>query len=203
MTKLLLGAVAGTALLVSAPVFAADLNEPIPAAPYAAPVSTAFDWTGAYVGANAGYTWANKSEGPGKGADAVVGGVFAGYNYQMSNGVVVGAEGEVAYGGSDPLATWTTSARGRVGYAFDNILVYGAVGGIVGQGEMKSGGDSDTRTHVGYQVGGGIEAALTSNITARAEYLYTDTNNRNYNVGGGTEGNLDGNAIRVGVGYKF
>ena len=53
MSKLLLGAVAGTALLLSAPVFAADLNEPIPQAPYAPPVtSSAFDWTGAYVGAN-------------------------------------------------------------------------------------------------------------------------------------------------------
>lgn len=203
MSKLLLGAVAGTALLVTAPVFAADLNEPIPAAPYAAPVATGFDWTGAYVGANVGYTWANKPENTVKGADDVVGGVFGGYNYQMPNRVVIGGEGEVAYGGSDPLATWTTAVRGRAGYAFDNLLVYGTVGGLVGQGEMKVGGASDTRTHVGYQVGGGIEAALTTNITARAEYLYTDTNNRNYGINGGTEGNLDGNAVRVGVAYKF
>ena len=201
MSKLLLGAVAGSALLLSAPVFAADLNEPIPQAPYAAPVtSSAFDWTGAYVGANVGYTWANQAAGAGKDHDGVVGGVFAGYNYQMPNNIVVGGEGEVAYGGADPLATWTGAVRGRAGYAFDNILVYGTVGGLVGQGEMKLGSGSETRTHVGYQVGAGIEAALTTNVTARAEYLYTDTNNRDYN---GTKGDLDGNTVKLGVGYKF
>lgn len=201
MSKLLLGAVAGSALLLSAPVFAADLNEPIPQAPYAAPVtSSAFDWTGAYVGANVGYTWANQAAGAGKDHDGVVGGVFAGYNYQMPNNIVVGGEGEVAYGGADPLATWTGAVRGRAGYAFDNILVYGTVGGLVGQGEMKTGSGSETRTHVGYQVGAGIEAALTTNVTARAEYLYTDTNNRDYGSG---KGDLDGNTVKLGVGYKF
>lgn len=203
MSKLLLGAVAGTALLLSAPVFAADLNEPIPQAPYAPPVtSSAFDWTGAYVGANVGYSWANQAESSGKGHDAVVGGVFAGYNYQMPNNFVVGGEGEVAYGGADPLATWTGAVRGRAGYAFDNLLVYGTVGGLVGQGEMKNGGNSVTRTHVGYQVGAGLEAALTTNVTARAEYLYTGTNDRDYGAAGG-QGDLSGNAVRVGIGYKF
>ncbi|MCM5557711.1 outer membrane protein [Pleomorphomonas sp. JP5] len=202
MSKLLLGAVAGSALLLSAPAFAADLNEPIPQAPYAAPVaSSTFDWTGAYVGANAGYSWANQASGVGKDHDAAVGGVFAGYNYQMPNNIVVGGEGEVAYGGADPLATWTGAIRGRAGYAFDNILVYGAVGGLVGQGEMKTGTGDQTRTHVGYQVGAGIEAALTTNVTARAEYLYTGTNSRDYN--GGVKGDLDGNAVKVGIGYKF
>lgn len=202
MSKLLLGAVAGSALLLSAPVFAADLNEPVPAAPYAAPVSTAFDWTGAYVGGDVGYSWANKPSSFGKNSDAVVGGVFAGYNYQLQNNIVVGGEGEVAYGGSDPLATWTGAIRGRAGYAFDNLLFYGTAGGLVGQGEMKNNGASETRTHIGYQVGAGIEAALTKNVTARAEYLYTGTNDRNYGIAGG-DGDLSGNAVKLGVAYKF
>ena len=202
MSKLLLGAVAGSALLLSAPVFAADLNEPVPAAPYVAPVSTAFDWTGAYVGADVGYSWANKRSARNKDSDAVVGGVFAGYNYQIQNNIVVGGEGEVAYGGADPLSTWTGAIRGRAGYAFDNILVYGTAGGLVGQGEMKNNGANNTRTHVGYQVGAGVEAALTSNITARAEYLYTGTNTRDYGAAGG-DGDLSGNAVKLGVAYKF
>lgn len=202
MSKLLLGAVAGSALLLSAPVFAADLNEPVPAAPYVAPVSTAFDWTGAYVGADVGYSWANKRSARNKDSDAVVGGVFAGYNYQIQNNIVVGGEGEVAYGGADPLATWTGAVRGRAGYAFDNILVYGTAGGLVGQGEMKNNGANNTRTHYGYQVGAGVEAALTTNITARAEYLYTGTNTRNYGAAGG-DGDLSGSAVKLGVAYKF
>ena len=32
----------------------------------------AFDWTGAYVGANVGYTWANQAAGAGKDNDGVV-----------------------------------------------------------------------------------------------------------------------------------
>ncbi|MBS1184241.1 MAG: hypothetical protein H6Q99_4121 [Proteobacteria bacterium] len=203
MSKLLLGAVAGSVLLLSAPVFAADLNEPIPQAPYAEPVaSNTFDWTGAYVGADVGYSWANKASAAGKDHDAVVGGVFAGYNYQLQNNIVVGGEGEVAYGGADPLASYTGAVRGRVGYAFDNILVYGTVGGLVGQGEMKGNGTSNTRTHVGYQAGAGLEAALTNNITARAEYLYTGTNERDYGAAGG-EADLSGNAVKFGVAYKF
>lgn len=203
MSKLLLGAVAGSALLLSVPVFAADLNEPIPQAPYAPPVETssAFDWTGAYVGADVGYTWANQAASATKDHAGVVGGVFAGYNYQMPNNIVVGGEAEVAYGGADPLATWSGAVRGRAGYAFDNILVYGTVGGLVGQGEMELSGGNETRTHVGYQVGAGIEAALTENVTARAEYLYTDTNNRDYGVN--EKGDLDGNTVKLGVGYKF
>jgi outer membrane immunogenic protein len=201
MSKLRLGAVAGSVLLLSAPVFAADLNEPIPQAPYAEPAaSTAFDWTGAYVGANAGYTWGNDKSGPGKDGSGMIGGVFAGY--QMQNNIVVGGEGEVAYGGADPLATVTGAIRGRAGYAFDNILAYGTVGALVGQGEMKGNGTSNTRTHVGYQVGAGLEAALTTNITARAEYLYTGTNERDYGAAGG-EADLSGSAVKVGVAYKF
>lgn len=204
MNKLLLGAVAGTALLIAAPVFAADLNEPIPAAPYAPPASTAFDWTGAYVGVNGSYNWATQSEDAGTGnVDGMGLGAFAGYNFQMPNNIVVGAEGEVAYGGSDPLTTWTTAVRGRVGYAFDNLLVYGTAGGLIGKGEMKSAGASADRTHMGYQVGAGLEAALTQNITARAEYLYTDTNSKDYDLAGRPTGDLDGNSVRVGVAYKF
>jgi outer membrane immunogenic protein len=64
-------------------------------------------------------------------------------------------------------------------------------------------GESDSNTHWGWAVGAGVEAALTQNITARAEYLYIDTQARTYDIGGGYSADLDGSLIKFGVGYKF
>ncbi len=84
-------------------------------------------------------------------------------------------ETETSFGGT---------ARARVGYAFDNFLVYGTGGLAYGQGKAKFNGGSDDNLHVGFAVGGGVEAALTQNIVARAEYLYINTSEETYNVGG-------------------
>ncbi|WP_237153693.1 outer membrane protein [Oryzibacter oryziterrae] len=217
MKKLVLALVAGSALVASAPVFAADLNEPIPEAPAMAPVATssAFDWTGAYVGAQAGYGWGTVKTGSGdKDVSGFTGGVYGGYNYQVDPHWVVGGEADVMMGPSDKFTSggtsvkastdWFGSVRGRVGYAFDNILVYGTAGAVVGQGTAKFNGGSDDNTHVGYVVGAGIEAALTNNITARAEYTYTGTNDKTYTVGADSvKTGLDGSLVTVGLGYKF
>jgi len=216
MKKYLVLALAGAAAMTAAPVMAADLNEPIPAAPMAEPVAnTAFDWTGAYVGADVGYNWgtahANRND---RSVDNVIGGVYAGYNYQIDPHWVVGGEADVSYAGSDSYTggygdvkiggNWFGTVRGRAGYAFDNLLLYGTAGLAVAEGNVKLNGDSDSQTHVGYVVGAGVEAALTQNITARAEYLYTDTDEQTYNVAGkGIRTDLDGSSVRVGVGYKF
>jgi len=84
---------------------AADLA-PQPVEPVV-PVVLTFSWTGFYVGAQAGYAWGDsKASYPIAGPagfldldpDGGFGGVYAGYNYEFSNGLVVGLDGDVNYG---------------------------------------------------------------------------------------------------------
>ena len=161
--------------------------------------------------------------------DGFTGGGQVGYNYQfgVGSGVVVGIEADAAYtdldrtravsGTSDPnvfgFAAPVTIAnrqsldflgtvRGRIGYAFDRVLVYGTGGFAYGNVNYSTatvfnlggaltpysaGGYS--RIDTGYAYGGGIEYALpttsflnffgSSAVTLKAEYLRYDLGRRN------------------------
>lgn len=217
MTRVLAAILAGSVLAVAAPAFAADLNEPIPAAPYAEPeVATAFDWTGAYVGAAVGYGFNTLDVDNGRNGDAdgFNGALYAGYNYAVTPNVIVGAEADVGLAQGDDFRSRsmdfdvdpivTGSLRGRLGYAFGNFMAYGTGGVALAHVSADVDGESESNTHVGWTAGGGVEAALTTNITARAEYLYTDTGSESYSNGtDSADMDLSGHNIRVGLGYKF
>ncbi|WGJ14146.1 outer membrane beta-barrel protein [Methylocapsa sp. D3K7] len=74
------------------------------------------------------------------------------------------------------------TTRGRLGVAFDRVLVYGT-GGVAytsghsiftyTDGLFPAGGTSTTANKVGYVVGGGIEYALNNNVSVKGEFLYT------------------------------
>ena len=96
-------------------------------------------------------------------------------------GVLTTSEGVSAH------LKWLATARGRVGVAFDRFLVYGtggvAFGGVEGTGDITltidqlgtlSAAASDRRTHVGWTAGAGVEGMITSNVSAKLEYLYAD-----------------------------
>lgn len=99
---------AGAALLVAGPAFAADLavNAPV----YKAPVAPAFSWTGCYIGADIGGSWrsrqnasinpVNENQGSVSGnisGSSAIGGSYAGCNYQFAHSWVVGAEGDFSW----------------------------------------------------------------------------------------------------------
>jgi outer membrane immunogenic protein len=66
--------------------------------------------------------------------------------------------------------------RGRLGYAFDNSLLY-ATGGFAYSDYTKKDetlGWSQNDNLTGWTVGAGYEYALGENWSARVEYLYTD-----------------------------
>ncbi|MBH0238507.1 outer membrane protein [Methylobrevis albus] len=209
--------------LASTAAFAADVLEPIPAAPmagnYDAP-SDVYDWNGAYVGGQVGYTFGDGTSRDNLGGkkfienDGFTGGVYGGYNAMVTPNVVVGGEVEVSTTEDSKYTingVPTTvqqnvggTVSGRVGYAFDNYMVYGKAGVTVVDADAKFNGGKDSNTHVGGVIGAGVEAALTENITARAEYNYTDTNAKTYVSGAQSQKlDLDGHAVKVGVGYKF
>lgn len=262
MKKLVLCGGAVVVLAASGVVRAADL----PAAPaYKAP-AVVTNWTGVYVGLNAGYAW-NHDGGPlecvnpggvsfGVGCGLIpfshlngsggFGGGQIGFNWQTGQ-VVMGVEtdfqggdirGSTSSSGPWPFVglsrlsepgslftasqkiDWFGTARLRVGYAFDQMLLY-ATGGLV-YGRVALQTDvlhptvtfpaSGDFTNTGWTAGGGIEYAFTNHVSAKIEGLYYDLGDNS--ISGGAVPMIDhftrgkvfetrGALARGGVNYKF
>ncbi len=64
---------------------------------------------------------------------------------------------------------------------------------------------SDSQTHTGYTIGGGLEYLFTPSWSAKAEYMYTSLGSETYNFGGQPldSGSFDFHTIKVGVNYHF
>ena len=200
MKTLSSAAIAVALLAIAGSAGAADLS-PIIVAPM-----PAFNWSGFYAGAHLGYSWGNDSTveyltGTDilTGAswkyrtDGVVGGGFAGYNYEKDS-IVVGAEADIeatdmrgsfldagGLGKGTARIDWQGSLRARVGVAaFDRGLIYATSGAALGDIRYVYTNiplaidEPVTKTRVGWTVGAGFEYALTDNITLRTEYRYTD-----------------------------
>lgn len=113
------------------------------------------------------------------------------------------------------------SVRARAGYAFDRVLPYVTGGLGWARQEVDYFQDylpnlpgtfvnnlNESQTYFGWTVGAGIEAALTDNITARIEYLYSDLGSEKY--AGNAFGidyeekiDLEIQTVRLGLNYKF
>ncbi len=190
---------------------AADLPAYEPAPAVAAPPS--FTWTGAYIGAQTGYGWGRASDTKYNGWQF---GGFLGYNYQFEGSpAVIGLETDFNWTGQDGHRSnagrgtrldsdWTGATRARLGYSFGRVLVYGAGGVAYQDREFQRFGDKDSKTAVGWTVGGGVETAVTDNLTIRAEYRHDDFGKDKFHVGGSTRksGFTDDRAL-IGVAYKF
>jgi len=207
MKKLVSGAVALAALGWSVSAHAADMNYGA-RAPYTVnqPLNS-YSWAGPYLGVNLGYAWGSVQNNPTK-PSGFEGGVQAGYNWQ-SGPVVFGVEGDLqATGANETFAPWKFSnpwfgtVRGRVGYAFSNIMFFGTGGLAFGELRGETFGLSETHTRAGWTVGAGTEFGLTQNWSAKIEYLYVDLANSNFVITGASNGYRFG-LLRAGVNYRF
>jgi outer membrane immunogenic protein len=103
------------------------------------------------------------------------------------------------------------TARGRLGAAFDQVLVYGTGGFAWARNELSGSfgplSISDTQTHFGWTAGGGIEVALNYNWSVKAEYLFAHLGSENYfaNIvpGGVASGDAEFHLIKGGINYRF
>lgn len=189
-----------------------------PASPlYPQPVAAASsNWSGFYLGGHlgggfgtSGVSVVRKSAGNsttfiqflgGTGTSGFLGGGQLGYNYQLDNNIVIGAEADITgaavsgRGGTvmasavPPIAPggyvsgrtdFITDVTGRIGYANDQWLYY-AKGGAAWSHNSY---DVVTSTgvdwhwdgvHSGWTVGGGIEWLFRPGWSAKAEYQYYD-----------------------------
>jgi outer membrane immunogenic protein len=185
---------------------AADFPRGAPYYTVPAPMS-GYSWTGPYLGGNLGYQWGDTTRNP-TNPSGIAGGVQGGYNWQTGQ-FVFGAEADIAASGaSDTFAPWKFSnrwfgtLRGRVGYAFNNILVYGTGGIAAGDGHAEMGVASESKTHFGWTAGVGMEVGLTPNLSARVEYLFIDLADKPYALTGTSNG-FESSLLRLGFNYRF
>jgi outer membrane immunogenic protein len=211
MKKTLLTAVSLVALGTASAV-AADL----PARTYTkapAMVAPIYNWAGFYIGAMGGYAKEDASFAPVSGG--LAGGTI-GYNWQTGP-VVFGLEADAAWAdlsataGIPGLVTATAkvndlgTVRGRIGYAFDQVLLYGTGGYAWADTKLSATvlGLSASESHVlnGWTAGAGVEVMFAPKWSVKAEYLYRSFGSQNYfNVPSGT---LNMNSFQVGVNYHF
>ena len=186
------------------------------------------------------------------------GGGQIGYNYQLGSvpllggfgggnggGLVIGVEADASYTDthgnalyvSDRLSAFSErtdfvgTVRGRLGYAFGNVLVYGTGGFAYGNvrsnaalygvlGNLTYAGASD-QLRTGYAYGGGVEYAIptssflnvfkASAVTVKAEFIRYELGRYDLaipNLNGQVNGYVQsirayGDIARVGINYKF
>lgn len=158
-------------------------------------------------------------------------GSHMGANYQFGS-IVVGLEADAEWsnyrgGFADPAVPpfnpggfgrtrldTQGSVRARLGYSFDRVMIY-ATGGFAG-GQMRTTyttwatnvSENFSKFATGYALGGGIEYAVTDNVTIRGEYRYTDFGNAKYDStiafpGFSATQRPRYNTMRLGASYKF
>jgi opacity protein-like surface antigen len=227
----------------------------------ATPVAVAYDWTGLYVGAFAGPGWGKSKwnlPATASGANSQIAGALAGgnigYNKQYGSWVL-GVEGDFAAtnakGGqscvSDPFnpifaiqtaqncnndLKWMATATGKVGYAWDRVLVYGKAGAawtdnkldiscngdanffnfVLGSGCLTANNINGSAQNLvatlgqfGWTVGAGFELSLTPSWSAKAEYNYLNFGSRDLVLSDTTLVHFkqDFNQVKIGVNYHF
>jgi outer membrane immunogenic protein len=178
-----------------------------------------YDWSGVYVGANLGYGTGNISDTP-SGAStsstqsisgATAGGQI-GINFQFRN-LVFGVEADGDWSNQQTSQTfpvvnvpWLATARVRIGYAYDRIVVY-ATGGA-GYVQLKSTTVDNvvsSSAHTAWVVGIGQESAITRNVILRFEVLYLQLlgNADNPAAAVSSTQTVYDVIARVGLSYKF
>jgi outer membrane immunogenic protein len=144
-------------------------------------------------------------------------------------GVPTGLLGDTLSLHAKTSLSWLGTTRGRVGFVAtpDNRLLLYATGGVAYGGGSShfsffdastgagwSGSPSSTR--VGWTLGGGVEYAVTNNITIKGEYLYANLGSSSFNTVGNAAAatffpgvfatgkvNYNASIFRGGVNYKF
>jgi outer membrane immunogenic protein len=188
---------------------------------YIAPVVTAYNWTGCYVGAGGGYGMYNQdisadtSEGffgsGTLGGRGWFGTGQVGCDYQVMPSIVIGAFGDYNFGSitgqmgqNDEKLSWSWAAGGRIGWvALPNLLAYvsgGYTEARFDQIDFPNGGDPTfipATTYKGWFLGSGYEYGLgfMPGLFWKTEYRFADyqaqTVTEVYATDGATYGTFD------------
>ena len=176
-------------------------------------------WGGVYVGGVGAYGFGDSQFSLGAAStdydvDGFMGGITAGYNWQMGSGVL-GVEADISYAGVDGSSSaavcgtgcetemdWFGTVRARAGYAYGNLMPYLTGGLAMASVDASGAGASDDETAYGWTAGLGLEYLVTDNVTVKGEYLYSRFNS-DIGVGAGETSLEDLHTVRAGVNVKF
>ncbi|MBV9563376.1 MAG: carbohydrate porin [Bradyrhizobium sp.] len=179
------------------------------------------------------------------GTGSFVAGLQGGYNRVLPSRMLLGVEADVSFPNSDvvvpysvrgsqtaasPLTGQVTygegvihygSARARIGYAFDHLLLYGTAGlawtydqvartqvAASAFGNSVPPGTTETALlwRLGWAAGIGVELPITGNWTAKAEYLQTGFGRKGAFFAGSADtfqSDLAMQSLRLGLNYKL
>lgn len=221
----ILSAIAATALAATAfTTVASAADMPARMATKAPVYAPMFNWTGFYLGVNAGGGWSTASSNFGD-ASGFVGGGQIGYNWQgVGSPLVLGLEADFQGTSLKNSATVTTilgpttgeakipafgTVRGRIGYAFDRAMIYATGGWAYTKTEASVTAPgfaaSDSKWGSGYALGGGAEWAFMGPWSLKAEYLYVRAKSVDLTLAGVpvSTGDYHYNVVRAGLNYRF
>ncbi len=183
----------------------------------AAPINI---WTGFYIGAVGGYM--QDTDSTRTNIKGGYGGGTIGYNWQ-NGALVLGIEADGAGASVKDSASLfgiitaedkiraLGSVRGRIGAAFDTVLIYATGGYGAADNQISFTGPggrvSDSKIHSGFVAGGGIEWMFIPKWSLKVEYLYRDFQSQNYFAtlvpGGVATGNIQFHSGQIGINYHF
>jgi len=218
-------ALAFLALIVAVSTIGAASAADMPAKVRGPVVDQKMSWTGFYLGLFGGYHAGNITQSGCVGLcpvdPKIEGGLFgiqAGYDYEFSNHVVLGAFGWVPL--TRPKSTvslgpgldfhvnptWAAVIAGRVGYAFDRWLpyVFGGVGFARVEVHSDVTGLTPSNDFTGPVVGFGVEYAILPHVSIDLRYMYSTAPKADFDFGGGVEqyGERASNFL-ASVNYRF
>jgi outer membrane immunogenic protein len=184
-----------------------------PAYPVKAPVYAA-TWTGPYIGVHGGYGWGSFDTVAGAVAESFeptggFGGIQTGYNWQFSRNWVIGVESDSSWGSINETIGATNididamgTVRARLGYAMNNLLIYGTAGLAWAHADSVTTVAVRDQFYLGWAAGIGLEWAFSPRWSAKAEYLYADYGTINDVNGGAVTASLDVHTVKFGLNYR-
>ena len=194
------------------------------------------NWTGFYVGGHLGYGRGHANDsfadpvtaGSNKALGSLFGGLQLGYNHVLKSGILLGIESDLSFpnflSADDVVRSRITPQgilsekidyvgrlRGRIGYAFDNWLIYGT-GGVawsqarfIETSDLTGDEDKALRMRGGWVLGAGVGVAIAPDWSARLEYLYDNFGKAAVTMPSGarSESTFDTHTLRLGLNWHL
>ena len=206
-----------SALALTSAAQAADL---IIEEPVVGVVDAGGDWEGAFVGVFGGYGWGTVTQaitddvflGDTLDISGWLVGVDAGYNFYLSDGIVAGIVGDIAWSdisgydagyNTSVDINWVGSVRGRLGFDGGAFMPYVTAGLAVAGATANYDGDEDSNTHIGWTIGAGVEIAATEDLSIDLQYRYSDYGTQTYAIVPDADLSLTTHQVTAGLHWNF
>jgi len=184
---------------------AADLSRRPPP-----PLMPVYTWNGFYLGGFVGGVTSRESfDVASPDPSGVLGGVQAGYNYQVAPNWLIGIEGELGWTSASGSSLdfhsdhkWYDTLDARLGYTMGSWLLYAKGGAAWMKADYSVPDISVNVTRSGWNIGGGAEFMFAPQWSAKAEYSFLDFGKDNVPVLGDSV-DTRVHEFKFGVNYHF